>query len=368
MSHAELPILDATDSISLDPPVRPQEVGRNRERRRPVKRHSSDASQSWRSGFQIGFLLLNLWIGVQFLLWVRFFETGGRSWQVSRPPGVEGWLPIASLMNLKAWVSTGSLPAIHAAGVFLLVSFVTISLLFRKGFCSWLCPVGTISEALWQLGRKAFGRNFALPTALDYLMRSLKYLLLGLFLYAVGNMSATAIRHFLDGPYGIVADVKMLGFFRNLSLFGFLVLATLGIASLLVQNFWCRYLCPYGALMGLASAVGPLRIRRDPDLCADCARCARACPSRLPVDRKLEIRSPECIGCYQCVTACPAAGALEMTAPGGRSIRPAWVAAGILVLFLGSVLVARLGGHWHTRLPDTTYFELVPSADQYSHP
>ena len=51
---------------------------------------------------QMAFLALNLWIGAQFYLFVRYYETGGRSPWAARPPGVEGWLPIASLMNLKS--------------------------------------------------------------------------------------------------------------------------------------------------------------------------------------------------------------------------------------------------------------------------
>ena len=94
-------------------------------------------------------------------------------------------------------------------------------------------------------------------------LRSLKYLLLGLFLYAVAPCPSSAIRAFLEGPYGMVDDVKMLNFFRYLGVTGGAVVALLVAASVFVENFWCRYLCPYGALMGLAALASPLRIRRD---------------------------------------------------------------------------------------------------------
>ena len=51
-------------------------------------------------------------------------------------------LPIAGLMNLKYLLVAGSMPAIHPASWFPLASFLAISLLLRKAFCSWLCPVG----------------------------------------------------------------------------------------------------------------------------------------------------------------------------------------------------------------------------------
>src|SRR5262249_32451549 len=163
---------------------------------------------------QLLFLALNVWIGVEFYLFVRYYETGGRSTFAARPPGVEGWLPIASLMNLKVLLLTGRMPAIHAAGMFLLVAFLAMSWLLRKSFCGWLCPVGTVSEYLWRLGRETFGRNFRLPRYVDIALRGLKYVLLGLFLYAVISMPVAAIRAFLKGPYGLIDDVKMLNFFR----------------------------------------------------------------------------------------------------------------------------------------------------------
>ncbi len=337
-------------------------------RKKLVRRADVDRSQTLRRGVQAVFLALNVWIAAEFYLFVRYYETGGRSLRAGRPPGVEGWLPIASLMNLKVLLLTGEMPALHAAGMLLLIAFLAMSWIFRKSFCGWLCPVGTISEYLWRLGRQTFGRTFRLPRWLDIGLRSLKYILMVLFLYAVASMSVNGIRAFLEGPYGVVADVKMLNFFRFLGLTGGIVVAILVLASVFVQNFWCRYLCPYGALMGLVSMASPLRIRREASLCIDCGKCAKACPSALPVDRLVTIRSAECTGCMQCVAECPAAGALFLSAP-KRRIVPAWVvAAGTVGLVVGVYAVGLWTGHWHTILPERVYFELIPHANEFGHP
>jgi len=347
-------------AIAPPPPSKP--------RKKLLQRAARDYSQPLRRVFQWGFLALNAWIGVQFYMFVRYYETGGQTRWASRPPGVEGWLPIASLMNLKVWLATGAAPRLHPAGVVLLLAFLSISWLLRKSFCSWLCPVGTLSEALWKLGRSTFRRNFRLPRRLDIGLRSLKYLLLGLFLYAVGSMPVNAIRAFLEGPYGIVDDVKMLNFFRFLGLAGGVGLAALVLASVFVKNFWCRYVCPYGALLGLAATAGPLRIRRHPSLCIDCGKCAKACPSILPVDKLITIQSAECTGCLECVAECPAAGALMMSAPRRRRL-PAWaIAAGIAIIFLGLTGYARFSGNWRTDLPSSAYEQLIPHANEFQHP
>ena len=72
--------------------------------RREVARWSGEHNRTIRRAVQSAFLLLNLWIGAQFYLFVRYWETGGQSVFVPRPPGVEGWLPIAGLMNLKVFL------------------------------------------------------------------------------------------------------------------------------------------------------------------------------------------------------------------------------------------------------------------------
>src|SRR5690348_12262030 len=165
-------------AVAAPPPVK----------KKLARRLGIDRSQAVRRTFQGLFLALNLWIGAEFFLFVRFCESGGRTLAARRPPGVEGWLPIASLMNLKVWVLTGEIARLHPAGMFLLVSFLAMCWVCRKSFCGWLCPVGTVSEYLWKLGRQTFGRNVRVPRAADIPLRGLKYLLFGLFLYAVFSM------------------------------------------------------------------------------------------------------------------------------------------------------------------------------------
>jgi polyferredoxin len=342
------------------------------QRKKLIARSSPEYSQPVRLAAQLLFLALNFWIGVQFYLWVRWAESGGLSFEVSRPAGIEGWLPIEGLMQSKYFLFTGQAPRIHAAGFFLFVSFFIISFVFRKSFCSWLCPVGAVSEYLWKLGRFTFRQNFQLPRWADIALRSLKYVLLSFFAYAVATMSVGAIAEFLSSPYALVVDVRMLNFFRYLGATTAFVILALVIASIFVQNFWCRYLCPYGAFLGLASLFSPARITRNLETCIDCAKCAKACPSALPVDMLVQIRSAECTGCLECVAVCPAKNTLALSLPAGSRTRraiPVWaMAAGMAIIFFGLVGYARIAGHWNTDLPQQVYLYLVPNATQQSHP
>jgi polyferredoxin len=324
-----------------------------------VRRLRPDRSQTLRRIVQYGFVALNIWIGVEFYLFVRQFERGVVV-GFERPPGVEGWLPIAGLLNLKYFLVTGQMPTIHPAAMVLLAAFLIISLLLRRSFCSWICPIGTFSEWLWKLGRSTFKRNFALPRWLDLTLRPLKYLLLAFFVFIGAGMSAEGIEAFMHTPYGVLADVKMLDFFRDLSFTSAIVLAVLILASVVVQNFWCRYLCPYGALTGLAALTSPLRVRRNAVSCIDCGKCTKACPSQLPVDRLVQIRSAECTGCMECVASCPVEATLTLA-------EPRYFAVAICVIFVGAVVAAKLTGHWSGDIPLRMYERLVPMAREFSH-
>ncbi|HLJ79350.1 MAG TPA: 4Fe-4S binding protein [Acidobacteriaceae bacterium] len=349
----------------------------NGTKKKLVRRAKPDRSQRIRRAVQWGFAALNLWIGLQFYFWVRGYEQGGHA-AVSRPPGVEGYLPIAGLMNLKYWLLTGHVPAIHPAAMFLLLAFLLISVLMKKAFCSWLCPVGTVSEMLWKLGRRLFGRSVRVPRGVDVGLRSLKYVLLGFFGAVIGFMSVEALADFMGTPYGLIADVKMLNFFRTIGTTGIVVLVALAALSVVIENFWCRYLCPYGALMGLVSLLSPLKIRRDAEACIDCGKCAKACPSHVAVDELVRIRTVECSACLACVAACPVENALQLALPPrkgsgverwrGRVASPATVAAMIACLFVGIVSFARVTGHWKTNLPQEIYSHLVAHANEVTHP
>jgi polyferredoxin len=208
-----------------------------------------------------------------------------------------------------------------------------------------------------------------LPRAVDVPLRSLKYILFGLFAWLVATMPVPELRAFLESPYGLVADVKMLDFFRAAGHTTIAVCSVLVILSVVTKNFWCRYLCPYGAMVGVVSLLSPTRITRDPVSCIDCGKCAKACPSLIPVDRLLTVRTPECNGCLSCVSVCPVKDALEMRTLVRRRRVPAGViAAGVAAIFLLVVGYAKTTGAWNGRVPEHVFFDLIPRAASFAHP
>jgi NAD-dependent dihydropyrimidine dehydrogenase PreA subunit len=323
-----------------------------------------------RHAVQGGFLLVVLAIGWQFTRWVHGLEAGRVVGE--RPPGVEAFLPIAALLSLRHLAQTGGIHPVHPAGLVLLLVILATGLLLKKAFCSWVCPIGLASEGLAFVSRKLFRRRTGPPRVLDVPLRSLKYLLLAFFAWAVFfQMDAPSVADFLDSPYNRVADVKMLYFFERLSPFGLGVLAALVLLSIAVPYSWCRYLCPYGALLGAASLLSPLKVARHAPSCIDCGLCTKACPSRLPVERLARVRSDECFGCLSCVAACPVPRALrvETPRPWSASVRPAVFAALVVALFGAGVAAARATGHWRSSTSDAEYARRIQAIDSpaYDH-
>ncbi len=322
------------------------------------QRHWAQRPGFWRALVQWLFFLWTVFLGVQFALFVRHFEVGGPAYV--RPPGVEGFLPIGALVSLRYWITSGTVHPVHPAALVLFLTFLGMCLLARKSFCAWLCPVGTLSEALGKLGRRLFGRNFHPWRWLDLVLRGIKYLLLLFFVKSIGlDMPAAALGGFLDSPYWAVSDVKMLHFFTRMSAATLVVLATLAALSLLYRHAWCRYLCPYGALLGLLALFSPFRIRRSQETCAGCGACERACPARLPVGKRQAVRSAECTACLTCLESCPQ-GALQISPLPGRAF-PWWgFAALVLLLFAAGVGAGMLGGHWQSSLTAGDFQRLIP--------
>jgi len=246
---------------------------------------------------------------------VRAIENGITP-TIGRAPSVEGFLPIGALMSFRLFISEGFFDPVHPASLVIFTAAIIISLLLKKSFCGWMCPVGTFSEFVSKTGRKLFKRDLILPGYADYALRSIKYVLMTFFLYMIlVQMSTTQISEFLKASYWKVADIKLLIFFTAMSLTTKIIFAILFVFSLFYRSFWCRYLCPYGGLLGLLSMLSPSKIRRNETHCIQCGQCTAHCPSMLSVSTNQVINSPECTGCLTCVSYCMSKGALDMALP-----------------------------------------------------
>lgn len=324
-----------------------------------------------RYGVQTWFLLFCLFIGYRFFHFVVQTETSGRL-IVERPSAVDAFLPIAGLISFKNFISTGIIEPLHPAAFVMFAAIVSVSLLLKKGFCGWICPVGTISQWFWMSGEKALGRNPRIWKYLDMSLRSVKYVLMAFFLYSIIiGMSPESTTAFFRSDYYKVADAKTMKFFTEMSQTTFRFLLIMGGLSLVYRNFWCRYLCPYGALLGLLSLISPFKIKRDESRCVHCHACSKNCPTLIDVENKAVVSSSECFGCLSCVSRCPSKGALDISvgAIKRKTLQPFLYPLFLLVVFYLIIGTSMVSGTWSSKIPHEEYRRILATdLNSMSHP
>lgn len=304
------------------------------------------------------FFLATLWIGWRFFLFCRF--AAGLGPETVRPAGVEGFLPISALLGLRHALATFTWDPVHPAGLTIFLAVLAMGLLFRKAFCGHVCPVGFVATRLGRLGQRLrLARS--VPPRLDAALGLPKYLLLAFFLFtAFGGMDVAAIEAFLRSPYNITADARMLVFFTSPGPVAVAVLTLLAGLGLVFRGSFCRWLCPYGALLGLLAILGPTSLSRDAAGCTGCGRCRKACPVDLPVTAGA--RPLTCTGCASCVIACPKAESAVRFRFAGR-VAPWWLtAAGACAVFAAAYGAALATGLWNSRLPTAMLARLYAAA------
>jgi polyferredoxin len=300
------------------------------------------------------FFLATLYIGWRFVLFCRF--AAGLGPEVSRPAGVEGFLPISALLGLRHALATFSWDPVHPAGLTIFVTALVMGLFFRKAFCGHICPVGFLAARLGRLGQRlTLARS--VPGRLEIVLRLPKYLLLAFFLFTTFfGMGLPEVESFLRSSYNITADARMLLFFTHPGTVAVVVLLVLVGLGLVFRGSFCRWLCPYGALLGLLAKIGPTALARDTEGCTGCGRCRQACPMDLPIT--VGGRPMECSGCASCVVACKRPhGAVRFTFAGRPA--PWWITAvGACGVFAAAYVAAGAFGLWNAKLPPAMFVRL----------
>jgi len=258
----------------------------------------------------------------------------------------EAYCPFGGLQAVGSYFLSGSLSCTMTStqmvmGILLLIGVILLS----KLFCAYVCPIGTFSEFLGKAGERLKIR-ITIKGLADKLLRSLKYILLFITLYFTLGSNELFCKEY--DPFYAIAS----GYDTDVTaLYATIAIAITVLGAVFIRLFWCKYLCPLGAisnifkftwfflavmalylglrafgvdihyvwplaaaslggyiieLLGQRSRMFPVaKVTRNEDTCTNCQLCTIKCPQAIDVASVKTVKHVDCNLCSDCLTVCP---------------------------------------------------------------
>lgn len=195
--------------------------------------------------------------------------------------------------------------AAQAPGLVTLAILFAITALWGRFFCGYLCSFGAMQELLAFVSKKLVPRKKRISATADRILKFLKYAVLFAAVLLVWVLQLPVDSSFSPwGVFGMLISGNGSVMLSAIPTVGFAILVAILIASFFVERFFCRYLCPLGALFTPLSRGRLFRIRRKESVCSGCAQCSRACAMGVAVHENDRVTSGECIDCMRCTDVC----------------------------------------------------------------
>jgi polyferredoxin len=212
------------------------------------------------------------------------------------------WVSLAATLVILGWIDGGFLSISHVTGLvwvgfsaigrdlplLIMVAFTVATVaLWGRIFCGYLCPFGALQDFIERLVPRRFKRE--LPPGAHRVASKAKYLILATVVGAAVLGVQVSLYQYVE-PFATVFFLSSNVALWTIAL-GFLA------ASAVVPRFYCRYVCPLGALLAAGSVLSLRRIRRV-EQCDLCHVCEQKCPTRAIRGPKIDFS--ECVRCNVC--------------------------------------------------------------------
>jgi polyferredoxin len=248
--------------------------------------------------------------------------------------------PVKLFLDFDPLIFITTILSAHAVAkaFYLSIAVVVLTIIFGRVFCGWICPLGTLNNIAGSLKKRKTDapvknwhrvKYYILIFFLTSSLFTLQFagimdpisLIIRSFSLSVYPLSNYGVRSFFDAIYNLnirsITDISepvysvlkksIVSFqqpFYNQAIFiGVLFFSILGL-NLVEKRFWCKYLCPLGALLGMLSRFSILR-RSVSEGCNSCGACASVCQGNAAPDKKEKWKDTECLYCWNCDDVCP---------------------------------------------------------------
>jgi len=209
---------------------------------------------------------------------------------------------------------------------------IPATVLLGRFFCGWMCAFGAFGDFIYGLSRRFFKARFRMGEGIDQALKYVKYAVLMFLVAVLWTFNTTAFDNMSPwdafGMLTAVGKAPAISYVAANMAIGLILFILITAASFFVERFFCRYLCPLGAVFALTSKLRIAKIDKPRTKCGACRICTNNCAMGIPLYKDDAVSSGECIQCMNCVSVCPRRNV--SLAVSETDVRPA--AAGIAVV------------------------------------
>ncbi|MBR4777660.1 MAG: 4Fe-4S binding protein, partial [Lachnospiraceae bacterium] len=212
----------------------------------------------------------------------------------------------SSMGSIYTALISGSFTIAEYGGqIALLLGAIIITIIWGRFFCGFICSFGAFQDLMRAIGKRIF-KDHRIPEKADRILKYLKFVILSFIILGVWTLGI--MNDIVWSPwtvFGYYSDITGFGSMAYLFSLGGALLLLIMIGSMFTERFFCRYLCPLGAVFTLFGRIRLFKLRKKDGSCGNCRLCTSKCSMSIPVSEKECVASGECINCMKCSALCP---------------------------------------------------------------